>query len=176
MPERDGDPHRPARAYLRGLHGLRRVCRLTRTDFEPLGLQAGLHGFLAMSHLLSRAFDPRLIRPYPRSEGNGEGHRRIQLASPFSLVYSLCMPKRSGKKPRDLNELAKAVVDQAIGQNQAQPNNEQPKKNPAAVELGRLGGKKGGPARARKLGKRRRSEIARKAAEARWNKRGAGKR
>jgi hypothetical protein len=41
-------------------------------------------------------------------------------------------------------------------------------KNPAAVALGMLGGLKGGPARAKKLSKERRSEIARKAAEARW--------
>lgn len=44
------------------------------------------------------------------------------------------------------------------------------KKNPAAVELGRLGGLKGGKARAKKLTKEQRSEIARKAANARWNK------
>ena len=42
-------------------------------------------------------------------------------------------------------------------------------KNPAAVELGRLGGRKGGLARARRLSARRRSEIARKAARARWD-------
>ena len=41
-------------------------------------------------------------------------------------------------------------------------------KNPAAVALGRLGGLKGGPARARKLSKEQRSEIAKRAAEARW--------
>ena len=41
-------------------------------------------------------------------------------------------------------------------------------KNPAAVALGRLGGKKGGPARAKKLTPEQRSEIARKAAQARW--------
>jgi len=44
-------------------------------------------------------------------------------------------------------------------------------KNPAAVALGRLGGKKGGPARARKLDQKRRTEIARKAAVARWKSR-----
>lgn len=44
----------------------------------------------------------------------------------------------------------------------------QPEKNPAAVALGRLGGKKGGPARAAKLTPEQRKEIARKAAEARW--------
>jgi hypothetical protein len=43
-------------------------------------------------------------------------------------------------------------------------------KNPAAVELGRLGGKKGGKARAEKLSPERRKEIARKAAKARWAK------
>ena len=43
-------------------------------------------------------------------------------------------------------------------------------KNPAAVELGRLGGKKGGKARAEKLSAERRKEIARKAAKARWEK------
>ncbi len=41
-------------------------------------------------------------------------------------------------------------------------------KNPAAVALGRLGGLKGGKARAKKLSKKRRSEIAKKAAQARW--------
>ena len=41
-------------------------------------------------------------------------------------------------------------------------------KNRAAVALGRLGGKKGGPARAEKLSPERRSEIARKAAISRW--------
>jgi len=46
----------------------------------------------------------------------------------------------------------------------------QKKKNPAAVALGRLGGLKGGPARAKKLSAKRRSELARKAVMARWNK------
>jgi len=43
-----------------------------------------------------------------------------------------------------------------------------PEKNPAAVALGRLGGKKGGVARAAALSKKERSEIAKKAASARW--------
>jgi hypothetical protein len=43
-------------------------------------------------------------------------------------------------------------------------------KNKAAQELGRLGGLKGGKARAEKLTKEQRSEIARKAAKARWGK------
>jgi len=46
------------------------------------------------------------------------------------------------------------------------------KKNVAAVALGRLGGLKGGKARARKLSAKQRRESARKAALARWSKRG----
>jgi hypothetical protein len=83
------------------------------------------------------------------------------------------MPKRSSNKrpgPKDLNELAKSIVDRATGQAGEQPDEEPDAegKNPAAVALGRLGGKKGGPARAKKLSAKRRSEIARKAASARW--------
>ena len=48
-------------------------------------------------------------------------------------------------------------------------------KNPAAVALGRLGGLNGGKARAKKLSPKRRSEIARKAVEARWKKQKAKK-
>ena len=44
------------------------------------------------------------------------------------------------------------------------------RKNPAAVALGRKGGKKGGPARAAKLTPEQRSESARKAVQARWAK------
>jgi hypothetical protein len=44
------------------------------------------------------------------------------------------------------------------------------KKNPAAVSLGRKGGKKGGPARAAKLTPEQRSESARRAVQARWSK------
>ena len=79
------------------------------------------------------------------------------------------MPKRSGKKPRDPNQLAKAIVDEAAGQDQDKPEDNQVGKNPAAVALGRLGGKKGGPARAKKLTAEQRREIARKAAKARWS-------
>lgn len=79
------------------------------------------------------------------------------------------MPERSSKKPkrpRDTNQLAHSVYLEAIGE--AQEPTEKPEKNPAAVALGRLGGKKGGKARAAKLTPEQRSEIARKAARARW--------
>lgn len=74
------------------------------------------------------------------------------------------MPKRSSK-PRDLNALAAQIVHEATGESVPDLA-----KNPAAVALGRLGGQKGGKARAAKLTPERRSEIARKAARARWGK------
>lgn len=78
------------------------------------------------------------------------------------------MPTRSSKRPRDLNQIAKFIVDQASGE---VPKEEPPPvKNAAAVALGRLGGKKGGAARAAALTPEQRSEIARKAAAKRWGK------
>jgi hypothetical protein len=70
-----------------------------------------------------------------------------------------------GKRPRDTNQLAKWIVDQSTGQ---LPDPDAGK-NPAAVALGRLGGLKGGKARATKLSSRKRREIAKKAAKSRWN-------
>ena len=70
------------------------------------------------------------------------------------------MPKRSSKAPHDVNVLAADIVEQATAEG----------KNPAAVALGRLGGLKGGPARKKKLSKKRLSEIAKKAAQARWGR------
>jgi hypothetical protein len=77
------------------------------------------------------------------------------------------MPNRSRKTPRDTNQLAKAIVDQAKGQAPPAPDPDAGK-NPNAVALGRLGGLKGGRARAKKLGKKKLSTAARKAAKARW--------
>jgi len=79
------------------------------------------------------------------------------------------MPDRSRSRPRDPNQLAKRVVALATGQEEdIAPTAEEEGKNPAAVALGRLGGLKGGKARAATLSKRRRAEIARRAAQARW--------
>ena len=76
------------------------------------------------------------------------------------------MPKRSRKEPEDVNVLATSIVEKAT----KGPSEEKPEKNPAAVALGRLGGLKGGKARAEKLSAKRRKEIAQKAAKARWKK------
>lgn len=71
------------------------------------------------------------------------------------------MQKHSGI-PRDPNQLAAFIV--------AQTTRAEIIKNPAAVALGRLGGLKGGRARAEKLSEERRAEIARNAATARWKR------
>lgn len=73
------------------------------------------------------------------------------------------MPKRSSRG--DTNQDAFAVYRQVLGMADPKP---EPEKNPAAVALGRLGGLKGGKARAASLSKKQRSEIAKKAAKARW--------
>ncbi len=68
--------------------------------------------------------------------------------------------------PEDFATNAFRVFQQAIGE---EPKEEpQPEKNAAAVELGRLGGLKGGKARAEKLTPEQRTENARKAVQARW--------
>lgn len=79
---------------------------------------------------------------------------------------------RSSKKvrrPRDLNKLAASIVAEAVDERSREERLRAEGKNPAAVALGRLGGKKGGRARAARLTPERRQEIARKAAQARWS-------
>ena len=68
----------------------------------------------------------------------------------------------------DPNQLAKRILDEATGDAPKTPL--PPQKNAAAVELGRLGGKKGGKARDAKLTAEQKTEIAKKAAAARWAK------
>lgn len=68
---------------------------------------------------------------------------------------------------RDVNVIARGVIDQIVKLTEGP---EPPEKNPAAVALGRLGGLKGGPARAKSLSAKRRAEIAKRAAITRWGK------
>lgn len=104
------------------------------------------------------------------------------------------MPNRSSNDPEDVNSLAASIVSKATdseigpvgrklrevlkqygtgtlpeGVLPAAPDT-QPEKNPAAVELGRKGGLKGGKARAESLTPEQRAEIAKAAAAARWKK------
>lgn len=92
------------------------------------------------------------------------------------MVYRPGMAKSPKKKPKqpklreDVNTLAARIVAEAIGQVPKTPNPDAGK-NPAAVQLGKLGASKGGKARAAKMTARKRKEIAKKAAAARWKKR-----
>lgn len=71
------------------------------------------------------------------------------------------MAKRSSK-PRDLNALAAGIVRQATDDKPVEPESQQ-------AQAGRVGGLKGGKARAARLTSERRTEIAKKAARARWD-------
>lgn len=71
------------------------------------------------------------------------------------------------KRPRDPNQLGKLIIDIATGA-QSEPDPSKGK-DPAAVQRGRLGGLKGGKARADKLSSKERSASASKAAKARWS-------
>lgn len=72
------------------------------------------------------------------------------------------------KRATDTNQLAKSIVDIATWASENTKTDDG--KNPAAVALGRLGGLKGGKARAESLSAKKRSEIAKKAAQKRWGK------
>lgn len=85
------------------------------------------------------------------------------------------MPRRSSKPkhpgtPHDFTVIARRVVEQAIGEQLDGSPLEDPNagKNPAAVALGKLGGAKGGRARAEAMSPAKRKAIAKKAAQARW--------
>lgn len=71
------------------------------------------------------------------------------------------------KRPRDPNQLAKSIIDIATGEKpDRDPTPEDEGKDPAAVALG----KKGGKARAESLAPEKRSQIAKQAANNRWKK------
>ena len=89
------------------------------------------------------------------------------------------MQKGSSKRPRkreDESQAAVRVMETIAARSEADaPTDEAPVEitdamRAAAAAFGRMGGKLGGPARAASLSKKRRSEIAKRAAEARWGK------
>ena len=81
------------------------------------------------------------------------------------------MPKRLGKPASDPNVAAARLVDRLTGSEPVEPATPAPpEKNAAAVALGRLGGRKGGKARAANLTPEQLAEIGRKGAAARWGK------
>ena len=82
------------------------------------------------------------------------------------------MAKRPAVK-RDFMQVARGIVEQAIGEQmdgQSLPEPPKDERNPHAVALSNLGAAKGGKARTAKLSDNKRSEIAKKAAKARWSK------
>ena len=76
---------------------------------------------------------------------------------------------KTPKRPRDANQLAKSIVDIATGEAEEETPIDEGK-DPATVAFDHKGGLKGGKARAEKLTPEQRSEIARKASNARWKK------
>jgi hypothetical protein len=92
------------------------------------------------------------------------------------VLYNACMSKHKTKTRRDVAEIARENLEQIIGERLngeplAKPEPPKPDtRNPAAVALSKLGASKGGKARACKLSKARRTEIAKDAARRRWSK------
>jgi hypothetical protein len=85
--------------------------------------------------------------------------------------YTGTMPEKRPKRPRDVNQWAKHMVDLATGQAQDAPLDARGRaKDAKAIARGRAGGKKGGKARSAKLTPEQRIEIARLAAQTRWKK------
>jgi len=84
------------------------------------------------------------------------------------------MPSRASKtgKKRDFTQIAKSIIDHVTGNREEVFLEEitEAKKNPHAQALSALGASKGGKARAKSLSAKKRKEIARKAARARWEK------
>ena len=80
---------------------------------------------------------------------------------------------RMSKRPKnlDLNQLAKRIVDESTGEVKPEEDDKDEDKDPAAVALGRKGGLKGGKARAANMTPEQRSDAAKKAVNARWDKR-----
>jgi hypothetical protein len=98
----------------------------------------------------------------------------LEFRSRCATVYGRGMPERSSK-PSDLNSRAAAIVAEVTDESlEVKAHEAHQGKNPAAVALGRLGGRQGGRARAEKLSASERSEIARLAARARWSRRNDG--
>jgi hypothetical protein len=90
-------------------------------------------------------------------------HKVLETIAPDAEPKAI-KPAKNPPAPKRKQDAAD--IDRAAGEGMAQPQG----KNPAAVELGRLGGLKGGKARAAKLSPAKRKAIAKKAAAKRWGK------
>lgn len=81
------------------------------------------------------------------------------------------MRKRSRKQEQDINQIAFRIVQESTGEPVVTDLGDEEARKALARALGRLGGLKGGKARAAKMSKAQRRESASKAARARWAKR-----
>ena len=88
--------------------------------------------------------------------------------SMFFIYLCRTMAKKI-KLPADVNKRAKSIVD-ALTADDKDTQSQEDLIKAAAAALGRKGGLKGGPARAKSLSAKKRSEIAKKGAAARWHK------
>lgn len=133
-------------------------------DFDICGADLPLsHTLLSVWRVADRLHHvySRFLRNPPVISGLQEVER---------ICHNRTMPKRSSKPQeqpsqapmRDASEVAARIVEMIAQEQQG--------KNPYAVALGRLGGQKGGKARAAKLSAKKRTDIARHAAKARWKK------
>ncbi|HVV01887.1 MAG TPA: hypothetical protein VHH88_11035 [Verrucomicrobiae bacterium] len=121
----------------------------------------------------SPAMVPAVMRGTKSGEKNGKrtlaGTGQVQLwqgITPLkSTIFGLMLSAMQKKPPRDPSQLGKFIVDAATGQEPDGAPDER-EKDPAAVELGKRGGK----ARAAKMSAKKRSEIARQAAKSRWKR------
>ena len=93
--------------------------------------------------------------------------RLFRHRSPSAIVSMPSRASKHPKRPRDTDQLAWQIVQEASGQGPVRPE-EPDLRNPAAVALSKLAASKGGRAQAKALFKARREETARKAAKARW--------
>jgi hypothetical protein len=117
---------------------------------------------------------PKRSRKKPAKDFNQLARSIVDRATGMGAPKKPDAPKAKSARPKKSQDAAD--IARADSEGMAQPQGTRPKrspkkaakKNPAAVALGRMGGLKGGPARAAKLSKKQLSESARKAAQARW--------
>lgn len=76
-------------------------------------------------------------------------------------------PVKRPRRPGDFAQRAKLIVDMATG---SAPRDPEPQPDSPVTLARRKAGRQGGPARAKKLPAERRTQIARRAAKARWSK------